>query len=85
MNGIQLCVSHLHMRKDKGLISTDRSNKTTLLFTIPSPGLSRLQRAYLLKYLELVWTGRHSRRIRCHNGPGGYDSGATQGCPTVVA
>ena len=37
---------------NKGLISEDRSNKATLLLTIPCSLLSRLQRIYRSQYLD---------------------------------
>ena len=49
------CVGDKSM--NKGLISEDRSNKATLLLTIPCSLLSRLQRIYRSQYLRLksVW------------------------------
>ena len=80
-------ISHTNKSLNKGLISTDRSNQATLLFTIPRSSLSRLQRIYLLKYLELSCTGAPPAGVlRCWPRiPGWYDSGAVS-CngPTVV-
>ena len=44
------CVGDKSM--NKGLISEDRSNKATLLLTIPCSLLSRLQRIYRSQYLD---------------------------------
>ena len=40
--------------KNKGLISTDRGTKTTLMRTIPRSILSRIQRICLFQYLNLL-------------------------------
>ena len=48
-------------RKNKGLISADRSNKATLLLTIPRSVLSRLQRIYLPSIWNCYRTGLEDR------------------------
>ena len=51
---ISVCEDTHHRSYNQGLISADRSNKATLLLTIPRSELSRLQRIYLPQSLELV-------------------------------
>ena len=51
---------------NKGLISEDRSNKATLLLTIPCSLLSRLQRIYRKQYLIEIWYGIGPKPIVAH-------------------
>ena len=58
--------SEVDKSMNKGLISEDRSNKTTLLLTIPCSLLSRLQRIYRKQYLIEIWYGIGPKPIVAH-------------------
>ena len=58
--------SEVDKSMNKGLISEDRSNKATLLLTIPCSLLSRLQRIYRKQYLIEIWYGIGPKPIVAH-------------------
>src|ERR1700760_598430 len=51
--------------RTKGLTSADRSNKATLLLTVPRPDSSRLQRIHPRTYHDCnSWTNRHDISVK---------------------
>ena len=56
----------LYKSMNTSVISEDRSNKATLLLTIPCSLLSRLQRIYRKQYLIEIWYGIGPKPIVAH-------------------
>ena len=62
-----MCRAQHHRSYNQGLISADRSNKATLLLTIPRCLLSRLQRISRAQYSKLLFAIRnHSGRCNLY-------------------